>query len=202
MDSLSLIRSPRSVRIFTNPLNPLFSFFDSQAEEIGPPSVHLANGNVDILVESEKEAAIVVMKLLSYFQGPIVDTSASLNLPDQRILRHLIPKDRKRAYDVREIIRTFSDQDSFIEVGSGYGQSLVTGFLRIDGRPLAIIASSVISPLGGAIDTSSALKATRFLDMLTRTKACHLMVAAGEFRLLSEKVGRSHLVSLHSKNHF
>ncbi len=128
---------------------------------------------------TEREATEATKKVLSYFQPVPVSlqvASEPAKHADQRILRHLMPKDRKRAYDVKDVIRTLADEDSFLELNPGWGQSLVTGFMRIDNQPLGLIASSVLSPLGGAIDAPSSQKATRFVNLLTRTKALHLLV--------------------------
>ena len=68
--------------------------------EVGPMSVQRSNGVVDIAVADEAEAVAVAKQYLSYFQGAIDTWEA----PDQRALRHVIPEDRKRSYDVRAAI--------------------------------------------------------------------------------------------------
>jgi acetyl/propionyl-CoA carboxylase alpha subunit/acetyl-CoA carboxylase beta subunit len=68
-------------------------------EEVGPMSVQVPNGVVDILVKDEDEAVDVAKKYLSYFQGPIARWTA----PDQRRLRHAVPENRLRLYDMREV---------------------------------------------------------------------------------------------------
>ena len=131
------------------------------------------------MVPTEFEATETAKQLLSYFQvvpAYLQNADRVAKHADTRILRHLMPRDRKRAYNVLDIIRTLADEGSFLETGAGWGESLVTGFLRIDNQPLALIASSVISPLGGAIDAASSRKATRLIDIITRTKAMHLLV--------------------------
>ena len=55
---------------------------------------------------------------------------------DQRLLRHVIPEDRKRAYDMREAIGLIADTGSVLEMRAGYGVGMITAFIRVEGRPL------------------------------------------------------------------
>lgn len=92
------------------------------------------------------------------------------------MMRKLLPSNRIRAYDVRTVIETLCDNDSFVELGKSWGKSLITGLGSIQGEAIAVLASSVLSPLGGAIDSEPANKASRFLKMLDRTESAHLCV--------------------------
>ena len=74
-------------------------------EEVGPMSVQVPNGVVDIAVADEAEAVAVARLYLSYFQGPVAEWSC----PDQRLLRQIVPENRLRVYDVREVINTMAD---------------------------------------------------------------------------------------------
>jgi len=130
------------------------------ATDVGPMDVQTANGVVDILAEDEADAVRLAKKLLGYFQGSIV----ARDCPDQRKLRHIIPEDRKRAYDMREAIELMADSDSFLELRQAYGLGMITGFVRIEGRPFGLIANNP-NHLGGAIDAEAAEKAARFLQL-------------------------------------
>ena len=130
------------------------------ATDVGPMDVQTANGVVDILAEDEADAVRLAKKLLGYFQGPI----AARDCPDQRKLRHIIPEDRKRAYDMREAIELMADSDSFLELRQAYGLGMISGFVRIEGRPFGLIANNP-NHLGGAIDAEAAEKAARFLQL-------------------------------------
>jgi acetyl-CoA carboxylase carboxyltransferase component len=130
------------------------------ATDIGPMDVQTANGVVDLLAEDEADAGRLAKKLLSYFQGAIAPTDCA----DQRKLRHVIPEDRKRAYDMREAIELMADTDSFLELRRGYGAGMITGFVRVEGRPFGLIANNP-NHLGGAIDAEAAEKAARFLQL-------------------------------------
>ncbi len=128
--------------------------------EIGPMSIQVANGVVDMLVEDETEATQVAKQYLSYFQGAVSDWEAH----DQRRLRHMVPENRKRVYQVRDIITTIADKDSVLEIRKEFGIGIITAFVRIEGRPLGLIANNA-HHLSGAIDSDSADKAARFLQL-------------------------------------
>ena len=129
-------------------------------EEVGPMSIQVPNGVVDIVVKDEEEAVNVAKKYLSYFQGRTTDWSCA----DQRELRHIIPENRLRIYDVRQVIETMFDDDSVLEIRRGFGNGMVTALARIEGRPVGVIANNP-AHLGGAIDSDAADKATRFIQL-------------------------------------
>lgn len=129
-------------------------------EEVGPMSVQVANGVVDIAVKDEEEAVAAAKKYLSYFQGPIDD----FEIHDQRKLRSIIPENRLRIYDVREVIETLCDVDSMLEVRKGFGLGMITALGRIEGRPVGIIANNP-EFLAGAITSDAADKAARFMQL-------------------------------------
>jgi acetyl/propionyl-CoA carboxylase alpha subunit/acetyl-CoA carboxylase carboxyltransferase component len=129
-------------------------------EEIGPMSVQVASGVVDIAVKDEPEAVRVAKQYLSYFQGNVAEWSAA----DQRALRHVVPENRLRGYDMRELIRTLADEGTMLEVRRGWGHGMVTALIRIEGKPFGVIANNPMH-LGGAIDSDAADKAARFMQM-------------------------------------
>ena len=129
-------------------------------EDIGPMDVQTANGVVDIAVEDEVEATAVGRRVLGYFQGATRAWSCS----DQRRLRHLIPEDRLRVYDVRKVIEDLADEGSVTELRRVYGVGLITAFVRIEGRPFGLIANDS-RHLGGAIDGEGGEKGARFLQL-------------------------------------
>ncbi|WP_394435853.1 carboxyl transferase domain-containing protein [Streptomyces sp. SGAir0957] len=129
-------------------------------EEVGPLSVQVPNGVVDLPVADEAEAVRAARAYLSYFQGPRDDWEA----PDQRLLRHAVPENRRRAYDVRAAITGLADTGSVLELRRGFGVGVLTALVRIEGRPLGLIANNP-GHLGGAIDRDAADKAARFLRL-------------------------------------
>jgi acetyl-CoA carboxylase carboxyltransferase component len=126
---------------------------------IGPAGVQVANGVVDVLVRDEAEAVRVAKQYLSYFR----DDVAPWECVDQRTLRHLVPENRVRAYDVRAVIDALCDTGSVLELRAGFGAGIITALARVEGRPLGIVANNP-AHLGGAIDTPGADKAARFMQ--------------------------------------
>jgi acetyl/propionyl-CoA carboxylase alpha subunit/acetyl-CoA carboxylase carboxyltransferase component len=131
-----------------------------RTEEVGPVEVQAPNGVIDILVWNEAEAVAAAKQYLSYFQGPLAEWSCA----DQRELRRLIPENRLRVYDIRKVIRTLADAGSVLELRASFGLGMVTALIRIEGRPVGLIANNPVH-LGGAIDADAADKAARFLQM-------------------------------------
>ena len=131
-----------------------------RSEEVGPMSVQVPNGVVDIAVADEAEGVRLAKKYLSYFQGPVDQWAAA----DQRLLRGIIPENRLRIYDVRSVIQTLADTDSVLELRPHYGLGMVTALIRIEGRPLGVIANNP-KHLSGAIDSPGADKAARFMQL-------------------------------------
>ncbi len=129
-------------------------------EEVGPMSFQVPNGVVDILVKDEADAVRVAKKYLSYFQGPVARWQAH----DQRKLRHVVPENRLRLYDMREVIDTIADVDSVLEIRRQFGVGVITAFIRIEGKPMGVIANNP-HHLAGAIDADGADKGARFLQL-------------------------------------
>jgi acetyl/propionyl-CoA carboxylase alpha subunit/acetyl-CoA carboxylase carboxyltransferase component len=129
-------------------------------EEIGPMDVQTANGVVDILADDEAHATRLAKQALAYFQGRTPPAPCA----DQRQLRHAVPENRLRVYDVRSIIHDLADEGSFLELRRDFAPGLVAGFIRIEGRPLVLIANDPVH-LGGAVDCDGADKASRMLQI-------------------------------------
>jgi acetyl/propionyl-CoA carboxylase alpha subunit len=129
-------------------------------EDVGPMGVQVPNGVVDVEVADEAEAVRVARQYLSYFQGPVHDWQGG----DERMLRRLVPENRLRVYDVRTVIDALADTGSVLELRPSFGPGMVTALVRIEGRPLALIANNPMH-LGGAIDSDGADKAARFMQL-------------------------------------
>ena len=129
-------------------------------EEVGPMSFQVPNGVVDILVKDDEEAIETTKKYLSYFQGPVQHWNAH----DQRRLRGVVPENRSELYDMREVIETLADKDSILEIREAFGVGIITAFIRIEGKPLGLIANNP-HHLSGAIDSDAADKGARFLQL-------------------------------------
>ena len=129
-------------------------------EEVGPMSVQIPNGVVDIAVADEAEAVAAAKTYLGYFQGATKDWSCV----DQRTLRHLIPENRLRVYEIRKVIEAVCDTGSVLELRPEFAPGMITALVRIEGAPFGLIANNPVH-LAGAIDGPCADKAARFLQL-------------------------------------
>ncbi|MGE3691063.1 MAG: carboxyl transferase domain-containing protein [Novosphingobium sp.] len=129
-------------------------------EEVGPIDVQCRNGVVDIRAIDEADAVRIAKLYLSYFQGQ----SADWECADQRLLRHAIPENRMRAYDVRAVAQLIADSGSWLELRQEFGGSYVTGLMRVEGRPMGLIANNPLVD-AGAIGSDAADKAARFMRL-------------------------------------
>jgi acetyl-CoA carboxylase carboxyltransferase component len=129
-------------------------------EEVGPIDVQHANGVVDLRAADDAQAVALAKRYLSYFRGPTQPGA----VPDQELLRDLIPEQRKRVYEARQVVQTLFDEGSVLELRDGFGAGMLTALARIDGRPLGVMANDP-KHLGGAIDADAADKAARFLQL-------------------------------------
>jgi len=152
--------------------------------DVGPMSVQVPNGVVDVLVPGDAAAVASARAYLGYVAGPGGPPAPSQQRPpaqgppapgaraqspaaghaDQRELRHLVPENRVRAYDVRPVIQTLFDRGSVLELRPQFGVGIITALARLDGRPVGVLANNP-RHLGGAIDGDAADKATRFLQL-------------------------------------
>jgi acetyl-CoA carboxylase carboxyltransferase component len=129
-------------------------------EEIGPIDVQTNNGVVDIAVADDVEAVAVAKQYLSYFQGATSQWEAA----DQSLLRGLIPEHRRRVYDVRAVIKTIADSGSFLELRPKFGPGIITGLIRVEGRPFGVMANNC-KHMAGAIEAEGADKAARLMQL-------------------------------------
>ena len=129
-------------------------------EEVGPMSFQVPNGVVDILAQDEEHAVELAKQYLSYFQG----RSASWQAHDQRKLRHVVPENRLRLYDMKEIVHTIADVGSVLEIREKFGIGVITAFIRVEGHPMGVIANNP-HHLAGAIDSDGADKGARFIQL-------------------------------------
>ncbi len=129
-------------------------------EDIGPIDVQSADGVVDVRVADDAAAVAAARRYLSYFQGPV----AAVDPADPLTLRHLVPEDRLKVYDVRAVLDALVDTGSRMELRQGFAPGIVISLARIEGKPLGVVANDP-AHLGGAIDSDGADKAARFLQL-------------------------------------
>jgi acetyl-CoA carboxylase carboxyltransferase component len=136
--------------------------------ELGGSHIHTRNGVVDDEVASEAEGFARARRFLSYLPSsvhglPPRRDAGRDSTSDPTALRSAIPKNPRAVYKVRHIVESVVDTDSFMEIGRHWGRAIATGLARLDGWPVAVIASDPYH-YGGAFDRLSAEKYTRFID--------------------------------------
>lgn len=141
-----------------------------EKEKLGGSDIHAhTSGAVDNEVDSEEEALAQIRRFLSYLPPNVWKLPPRGNADDPRDRREeellsIVPKDRKRLYDARRIIDLVVDKDSFFEIGRYFGKPLVTGFARLMGYPIGVMANDPKQG-GGAIDVAASEKMVRFVDL-------------------------------------
>tara|TARA_B110000503_G_scaffold116051_1_gene174801 strand:+ start:10803 stop:12593 length:1791 start_codon:yes stop_codon:yes gene_type:complete len=128
--------------------------------DIGPIDVQAKNGVVSLVADNEAQATALAKQVLGYFQGD----HRQWQCAQQADLRDLMPADRRYVYDIRKIIQHLADSDSWLELSKQYGRAIATGFVRIEGKAMGLIANDC-RVLGGAIDAEAADKAARFITL-------------------------------------
>lgn len=130
------------------------TFEDLSKEALGGWEIHATNGTVDNVATSELDAFLQVRAFLcflpsSIFQLPPVNSSSDPATRREEPLVSIVPRRRTRQYDVRSVITMVVDTDgnpysttsSFFEIGETWGRCIVTGFARLNGRPVGLLTS-------------------------------------------------------------
>ena len=153
--------------------------YEVAKEDLGDWRIHCKNGSVDNLAETEEEAVALTKQFLSYLPGsvhevpPVLDTTDLANSThsaestDRRVeeLLNLVPRKRTTTFDMRRAIALMADEGSFFEIGPMWGTDQITGFVRMDGHPMGVIASDSRHVNGGALTAHGCEKLTRHLDL-------------------------------------
>jgi acetyl-CoA carboxylase carboxyltransferase component len=130
--------------------------------EVGPIDVQDSGGVVDLRVADDRAAVAAAKRYLTYFGDPV--PADQVPVPDQRLLREIVPERRRQIYDVRKVLDGLFDENSVLELRRGFGAGIVTALARVDGRALGVVANHP-PHLGGAIDADGADKAARFMQL-------------------------------------
>ena len=138
-------------------------------EELGGSEIHKLNGVTDNVADSEKDAFLQIKSFLSYLPQNIYELSEKVDCNDpidrkEEELLSIIPKDRKRSYEMRDIVKLVFDKDSFFEMTKFFGKGIITGFARINGFPVAIFANDS-NFYAGSMSAEGAQKTSRFISL-------------------------------------
>ena len=144
--------------------------YEVTKEDLGGWHIHCRNGSVDNLAESEEEAMAMTRRFLSYlppsaYEAPPVAPATDPAERREEELLTLVPRKRTATFDVRRAIRLMADKDSFFEIGPLWGTDQVTGFVRMAGHPMGVIASDSRHENGGALTADGCDKLRRHHDL-------------------------------------
>jgi acetyl-CoA carboxylase carboxyltransferase component len=138
-------------------------------EELGGSAIHAKSGTIDDEVDTEVEGFARAKRFLSYLPDSVYDAPARSACTDptdraDEMLLSAIPRDARKVYKMRPIVEAIVDKGSFFEIGRGWGKSVICGLARLDGWPVAILASDPYH-YGGAWTPDSCRKAIRHIDL-------------------------------------
>ncbi len=138
------------------------------AEELGGASVHTVKSSVaDGAYDNDVEALLQMRRLLDFLPSSNEDELPewpSFDDPErvEMSLDSLVPNDQTRPYDIKELIFKIVDEGDFFEIQEAYAKNIVTGFGRIEGRTIGLVANQPLV-LAGVLDCDAARKAARFV---------------------------------------
>jgi acetyl-CoA carboxylase carboxyltransferase component len=138
-------------------------------DELGGAKVHAANGVVDMVAKDEFHAFELIRTFLSYMPNNVYELAEVKECDDDRnrreeMLVDVIPKDRRKIYDTRKIIKAVVDKGSFFELSRKYGPGQITGLARMNGQAVGILSNDC-KFYAGAMSADGARKVRRFLEI-------------------------------------
>src|SRR5512137_1557730 len=141
---------------------------DVTSDGLGGAEVHARKSGVAQMIYDDEENTILALKkFLSYLPSnnvenpPVVNDDGSICDINEK-LRDIVPEDPNKAYDVKDVINQIVDRNSFFETAELFGASLVTGFARLKGKTIGVVANQP-KVLAGVLDIDSSTKGARFI---------------------------------------
>ena len=137
-------------------------------EELGGASTHTTKSSVadgsfknDIVALKEIRRLFDFIPLSFREKPPLIKTN---DKPDrsENSLNTIVPKNPNKPYDMKEVIHKIIDNDDFFEIQENYAKNIITGFARMDGQPIGVVANQPLV-LAGCLDIDSSRKAARFV---------------------------------------
>ena len=137
-------------------------------EQLGGANTHnKVSGVAHFIDNTEEETIDRIKELLSFLpsnnleQPPIYGTDDDLNRVEEA-LNEMVPENPNKPYDMKEVIRTLADEGYFFEVQPLYAQNIITGYIRLNGRTIGVVANQP-KILAGCLDINASDKAGRFI---------------------------------------
>ncbi|MCT4587890.1 MAG: acyl-CoA carboxylase subunit beta [Carboxylicivirga sp.] len=139
-------------------------------EDLGGADVHASKSGVaHFKVEDEQEGLLLIRKLVSYLpqnnmeEAPVLECADPIDRLDDN-LNNIVPDNPNLPYDMNEIIFSLADDGEFLEVHRNYAKNIITGFCRLDGQSVGVVANQP-NYLAGVLDCDASRKAARFVQM-------------------------------------
>lgn len=144
--------------------------YDISKEELGGDQIHTrVSGVIDNLAETEQDAFRQIRRFLSYLPDNVWEAPPRIETDDdperrEDSLLSVVPRDRRKIYDVHHIIDAVVDRESFFEIAPLYGRSRVTGLARVNGYPVGLMANNCRYK-GGTTDVAAGQKTIRLIKL-------------------------------------
>ncbi len=153
------IASPRMVEMVTGEKVSM--------QELGGADMHMVeSGSCHVVVDTEEEAALAAYRLLSYLPGNCDERPPRYEARDPKRraadLDGIVPEDPNKAFDMHDVVDCLVDEDSWFEIKAGYAPEMLTGFGRVGGHVVGVVANNS-AVRAGAIFPQSADKAAEFI---------------------------------------
>ncbi len=139
------------------------------SENLGGAMVHnKTSGVAHFVYPDEYQTLMGIRKLVSYLPSsnrsevPLIPTEDDVNRINDE-LNDIMPESSNRAYEMKDIIKTVVDDNDFFEIQPYYAQNFITGFGRIDGKTVGILANEP-TVMAGCLDINASDKASRFIS--------------------------------------
>lgn len=137
-------------------------------EELGGASVHGSKSGVaQLVVENEEEGLAMIRQLLSYLPSNNMETAPEVECTDpiervEDFLNEIIPANPNKPYDMKQVISSITDNGEFLEIAPMYAKNIITGFARMGGMSVGIVANQP-SHMAGVLDINASRKGARFV---------------------------------------
>jgi methylmalonyl-CoA decarboxylase subunit alpha len=141
---------------------------DIDPQDLGGWKLHSeATGLVDLVVDTDEEAIAAIKRFLSYLpshsqEAPPIHPVPAESGDGMEDIAKLLPANRTQVYDMKKLLRTIVDQDSFFELKAAFGKTGITALARIGGRSVGLIASNPMQR-GGALQIEACQKIATFI---------------------------------------
>ena len=167
-------------------------------EEMGGAKMHCSvSGCADVLVQTEQQALAWCRDYLRFMpqhcDAPRPTFEPAAPSPQKKTLDELIPLSQKRTFDMRKVIAHLVDDSELLEIKEEFAKELITGFARIGGIPVGIIASQP-KHLGGVLFVDSSDKGARFITLCDAFNIPLLFLADVPGFMIGSKVEREGII--------